>query len=295
MNIATVLASGIEFGLLNALMVVGIAIALRFVNFPDLTLEGTVCISAATSAYATVHGCPPVLAVCIGAGLGAVAGALTAVLRLGTGMSKLLAGIVTMTILYALSLRVMSGSNLPMFGSSTLYLHAGDWLKRVALTLAVVVPFLVAVSMFLHTECGILLRASGENEQLIVKLQKPAWLFMVAGLAIANALTGTAGALIAQYNQFADAGFGAGSLISSLAALLLGETVLTPTSVNREIVAAIIGSIIYSTIYAFALELGLHPWDLRLASALFILMVLVVAKRADGASPENRRIGSDPL
>lgn len=294
-NAVTVLLSGFEFGLLNALMVVGIAIAFRFANFPDLTLEGTVSISAAVSAAVTVSGFPPIVAVAIGGMLGALAGSITATLRLATQMSKLLAGIVTMTILYALSLRVMGGSNLPMFGSSTLYVAAHDWFHRNALTLMVVVPCLLLVCLFLHTECGILLRACGENEQLVGKLQKRVWFFTIIALAIANAMTGISGALMAQYNQFADVGFSAGALISSLAALLLGEAVVYPTTVFRQILAAVIGSIVYSTIFSFALKLGLHPWDLRLASALFVLAVIVMSKSARTGIQESRRIGSDPL
>jgi putative ABC transport system permease protein len=293
-DLISVFSSGLEFGLLNSLMVVGLAIAFRFGNFPDLTIEGTVIMGAAVSGIALVAGLPPFLAILIAVAVCGAAGITTAVLHLATGMSRLLAGIVMMTALYALSLRVMRGSNLPLFDYPTLYAHSFGWVTRCLVSGSIVVPCLIVVVLLLHTEFGLLLRANGENEPLVRKLGKPTWVYLLVTLAISNGLVGASGAMVSQLNRFADVGFGAGTIVTGLAALLIGEAVLVPTSVGRQVCAAVLGSVVYYTIFALALRLGLHPWDLKLASAIFVLAAIVVA-RCFSSDRANRRIGCDPL
>ena len=293
-ELLSIFSSGLEFGLLNCLMVLGLMIALRFASFPDLTIEGALPIGAAICAVSTLSGIPPLLSIFLGGLAGSLAGSVTASLHLLTGMSRLLAGIIMMTALYAISLRVMQGSNVPLFDVTTWYSEVNGWDGRCLRTIVLVLPITVLLTVFFHTEFGLLLRASAENWNLVKKLGKPCWLYLLVTLAISNGLVGLSGALLTQSNRFADVGFGSGSIITSLAALLLGETILIPTSVGRQIIAAILGSFLYSSIFSLALSLGLHPWDLKLVSACFVLLAILISKRFSGGM-ETRRIGCDPL
>lgn len=289
-----VLASGLEFGLLNALTVLGSAVAFRFAGFPDLTIEGSVLIGAAAAAVAAMAGCSPLVCVAWAAFGGCLAGALTASLVLLTRMSRLLAGILVMTAAYGVCLRLMNGSNLALYQTRTLYAAAGSRPARVAITLGVVVPLAVGLGWFLRTEFGVLLRATGENERLLRRLRRPGGLYLVVSLALANALVAVSGGLVAHYNRVADVGFGAGTIVTALAALLIGEAIVVPSSVPRQILAALVGSIGYYSAYSAALRLGLHPWDLKIASAA-LLLIVVSATRIWGRKHAERRIGADPL
>ncbi len=293
-DITAILNSGTEFGLLNALVVIGLALALRFGNFPDLTIEGTVPVAAATSALLTTLGLSPLSSIAIACLIGAAAGLLTSSLHILTGMSRLLAGIIMMTVLYAVSLHIMGGSNLSLSGLSTFYSCAHSWFGRSAASLVLVIPLAILLVIFLHTEFGLLLRATGENQQLVKKLGRPCTLYLLTTLAISNGLVAISGAMIAQSNGFADVGFGAGTIITAFAALLLGEAIVVPTTVGRQITAAVVGSVVYYTIYAFAIRLGLHPWDLKLASGLFVLVASALS-RLLAKKGETTRIGCDPL
>ncbi len=293
-DITTVLGSGVEFGFLNALMVLGLALAFRFGNFPDLTIEGTVTISAATSAVLTAAGVPPLASIAAASVVGILAGMLTSALHILTGISRLLSGIIMMTVLYALSLHIMNGSNCPLFGINTFFSNCDSWTERVGLSAVVVVPLSVALVVFLHTEFGLLLRANGENQQLVKKLGRPCWVYLLVTLSLANCLVSVSGSMVAQSNRFADAGLGAGTIITGLAALLLGEAIIVPVTVGRQVLAAIVGSVIYYTIYAAAIRLGLHPWDLKLASGIIVLAAAALSKFFV-KKERTKRIGCDPL
>lgn len=289
-----VFLSGLEFGLLNSLMVIGLAVALRFGNFPDLTVEGALSIGAAVSAIAIASGIPVPICILLGGIVGALAGIVTSSLHLLTRMSRLLAGIIVSTALYAVTLHVLNGSNFPLTGFATWYGDSATWYERVLRSAVVLVPILLLLTTFLRTEYGLLLRASGENWSLVKKLGKPCWLYLLTTLAISNGLVGISGALIANYNGFADVGFGIGTIVTGFASLLIGESILVPTTVGRQLGAAVIGAFVYSTLSAFALRLGLNPQDFKLVSAGFVLAAVVLSK-ITASEQDNHRIGCDPL
>jgi putative tryptophan/tyrosine transport system permease protein len=293
-EIVSVLTSGVEFGLLNGLMVVGLGLALRFGNFPDLTLEGVFSFGASVCAISSIRGANPIVAIALAGLLCGVAGVVTATLHLVTKMSRLLAAIIVMTALFGLSLRVLNGSNLSISGYLTFYQGTSDWLGRSITTLSVVLPAVALLIAFLHTEFGVLLRASGENWHLLRKLGKPCWLYLIVTLAVSSTLVGVSGALTAQYNGFADVGFGSGTIVTGLASLLLGEAILTPTSITRQILACLLGSFVYSALFALIFQLGLNPWDFKIASALFVLFSIAVSK-ISSSKQDDHRIGCNPL
>jgi putative ABC transport system permease protein len=289
-----VISSGVEYGLLNSLLVVGLAIALRFGNFPDLTVEGSLSFGAALCAIGAVNGLPPLVCIMMGAGGGFVAGMLTSTLHLLTRMSRLLASIIVMTALYTVVLRFLHGSNLSIAETITWYSNASGWTLRIFDSLLIVIPAVIILIVFFHTEFGLLLRASGENWNLVQKLGKPCWLYLMVTLAVSNALVGVSGALITQYNGFADIGFGSGIIVTGLASLIIGETILVPTNVGRQFFAAVIGSFIYSILFALALKMGLNPWDFKFASAMFVVIAITISKVATNKE-ESQRIGCNPL
>lgn len=294
-NIITqIFGSGIEFGLLNCLFILGIAFAFRFGNFPDLTVEGSLILGAAVSAISIKNGAPPTISLMIGLLAGMLSGILTVTIHIKTMMSRLLSGIISMTILYALSLRLMQGSNLPLFEHITWFNTNNTWISRIGTISLIVIPIFIILYLFLKTEFGLLLRANAENEELLSKMNRPCVLYLYTSLAISNGLAGLSGALITNYNKFADVGFGQGAIIPGLAALLIGEALIRPKTVLRQVIACLVGAIAYYLVYAIALRIGLHPWDLKLVSALFVIITILISKRVD-INRSFIHVGSDPL
>jgi putative ABC transport system permease protein len=290
--VETILSSGLEQGLLYCFMVLGVFITFRVLDFPDLTVDGSLPLGAAVTAALVASGSSPLTATFAGVGAGLVAGSATGVLHilLKSGASdstnygpKLLAGILTMTALYTVNLRVMGRSNVPLLGVETVFDKVGEfvsasmtsWNLIVALAaLAVAVKFLL--DWFLHTEFGLCLQATGDNEQMITALGTNTDVMRVVGLAIANGLVALSGALVAQQQGFADVGMGIGTIVAGLAGVIMGEVLFGQRSISWVLFSVIGGSIVYRLLIAVSLRLGIAPTDLKLLTAALVVIALSV-------------------
>ena len=293
-SLLNVVMPSAELASVYGLAVLAVLIAFRVANFADLTIDGSFTLGGAIGAVALIHGVPPGLALVLGFLGGAFAGICTALLHTRIGVNRLLAGIITMTLLYSLNLRVMGRSNMSLGDTNVVFdlLPAGP--ARVAG--GVVFALLVAVMLFmlLRTDLGHFMRAAGENPRVVVRRGHTEESLLLVSLPLANALAGLAGGLAAQQQGFSDVGMGAGLVIMCLAALLLGEAVLPPTSVARLLGAALIGMLLYQMLITVCLRCGLNPWDLKLATGLLLIGTLV-AKRYLLVRRASANIGSDPL
>lgn len=289
-----ILSSGLEQGLLYCFMVLGVYIAFRVLDFPDLTVDGSLPLGAAVTAALMATGQSPWLATAAGVLAGVLAGMVTGLLHMalkhGSGDSsgtnygpKLLAGILTMTALYTVNLRVMGRSNTPLLGVDGVFEGIGDLIGQ-ALTdwyligalalLAVAVKF--GLDWFLHTEFGLCMRATGDNEQMIRSMGTNTDLTRVIGLGLANGLVALTGALVAQQQGFADVGMGIGTIVAGLAGVIMGEVIFGERSVSWVLFAAIGGSIVYRLLIAVSLRLGIAPTDLKLLTAVLVVGALSV-------------------
>jgi putative ABC transport system permease protein len=292
-----------------SLVALGVFISFRVFAFPDITTDGSVTLGAAIAAALLMHGVSPLLATAAAFVGGLLAGATTGILNARFRINGLLSGILVMTALYSINLRVMGKSNIPLLGVETLGESArrllaivtGDrqevfvvgWRVPVhdlaTLGGAFVVAALVAglLYAFLRTDLGTAMRATGDRPQMIEALGVDVGSMTILGLALANGLIALAGALLAQYQGFADLGMGIGMVVWGLASVIIGEALVGSRQLGFVITGAVMGSVLFRLLVAIALRAGLDPNDLKLITALFVFLALVLpdlARRRRGAA-----------
>lgn len=288
----------VTFGqsLLYALLVLGIMIPFRMTGFPDLSCEGAFPLGGCVCAALLLAGWHPLLATVLAVVAGMLAGTATALVNLRFGLSPLLAGILVFTGLYSINLRILGQSNVALFDVPGLFdlIHPA-LVQSVGLQIALFATLLALIvwllRWFLSTEAGAALRVIGVNAELAPSLGISVWAWTITSLALANGLTGLAGALVIQLQGYADIGMGLGVLINGLASLVIGEAIVGRQTLGRQLLAPVIGSALYYQLVSLGLSSGLQPGDLKLATALFVLATLgLPAFRSKGATRESLRV-----
>jgi putative ABC transport system permease protein len=275
-SVISILASVIELASIYSLVTLGLVFSFRMVGFADLTIESSFTTGAAVYAVlVSTATCSPMCSLAIATAVGSVAGALTALLHVKGHISKLLSGIIMMTVLYSINLQIMGKSNIQLVSSSSILDSIPVHLRPFVLAAGALIIFLGAL-FFLKTHLGYLLRTCGESPQVVTKLGHNSGLLIILALAIANALTSFSGAIAAQYFGYSDVGMSSGLIVSALAALILGEAICTPKSLYRLVTAALIGSFLYRLAFEIGLRLHIHPWNLKIAVGLLLAISLVV-------------------
>jgi len=272
-------------GLGYAFLAWGIYISLRVLNFADITVDGSFTLGGAVAATLIVRGVHPVPAVMAAMLAAALSGAVTGFIHTRFDINDLLAGILTMTALYSVNLHVMGRSNVSLLRERTLITLlketglplSEDWLVfGFFLLLAIVCK--LGLDWFLRTDFGMAMRATGDNPLMITAQGVDTRRMKVMGLALANGLVGLAGALIAQYQGFADVGMGIGSLVAGIAAVIIGETLTGRRSLPWIVAGVAIGSAVFRLLIALALQVGLNPIDLKLVTAVFVFIALALPR-----------------
>jgi putative ABC transport system permease protein len=279
MLLLNVMPITLEQGLAYALVALGIALTFRVLAFPDLTVDGSFPLGAAVSARLIVAGVDPVLAILAAPVAGFAAGCLTGLLNTRLKINSLLAGILVMTILYSVNLRIMGRANIQLLDRATVFtpmeaLDISRFVPVVGFFLVVALACKLLTDLFLHTEYGLALRATGDNEQMIRSLGVNTDTATVLGLGLSNALVALSGALIAQDQGFADVGMGIGMIVAGLASIIIGEAMIKPRTVFRLTLAAVVGSVLYRLIISLGLRLGLAPTDLKMATGIMVILAL---------------------
>ena len=275
----------LNLGFLYAFMTMGVFITFRIHNFPDITVDGSFTAGAATAAVLIVSGIDPFLAIPVAFLVGAAAGTLTAFIHTRLNINGLLAGILVMTGLYSINLHIMGRSNIPLLNqpSFVAFLEKTNpgfpqeiW---IAVCLFIVMGlFWLLISLFFKTDFGIRMRGTGNNANMASATGVNVNRMKILGVALANGFVGISGCLVAQYQGFADIGMGIGTVVIGLAAVIIGESVLRSRSISVKVLSAILGSVIFRFMIAFALYVGMNPIDLKLLTAVFVLLTLVISK-----------------
>lgn len=278
----------LESGLIYALMALGVLISFRILDFPDLTADGSFPLGGAVAALAIVSGINPWMACILGMFAGAAAGTVTALLNVKLGILHLLSGILVMTALYSVNLRIMGAPNLSLLGEPTVFApfiqgSNGVWV-RVLVALGVVVIAKLFLDWFFSTQTGLAMRATGSNTKMAqAQGINTSWM-IVLGIAISNGLIALSGALFVQTQGGADVSIGIGTIVIGLAAVIIGETVLTAKRTFWITLSVIIGSVLYKLFIQIALSsqtlrsIGFGPQDLNLVTALLVVIVLMLPK-----------------
>ncbi|MEI7982901.1 MAG: hypothetical protein WCI71_14710, partial [Bacteroidota bacterium] len=283
----------VNLGLLYAFMAIGTYITYKLYSFPDITIDGTFTTGAAVASILVADGWDPILVLPVAFLVGSLAGFVTGFIHTRFRIEGLLAGILVMTGLYSVNLHIMGKSNIPLLNSKTFVTLLTDinpglnievW-TCIFLALVMVV-FWMLVSLFLQTDFGLTMRCTGNNPLMIAAQGVSVNRFKIFGIALANGFVGISGALVAQYQGFADIGMGIGSIIFSLASVIIGEAILRGRSMFIKILGVILGSIIFRLAVALVLHLGMNPNDLKILTSLFVLLT-IIATNAFGKYREH--------
>jgi putative ABC transport system permease protein len=294
----SLLVGTFTIGFILSLLALGVFISFRIFAFPDITADGSVTLGASVAATLLIHGVTPPVASLAAFGTGVLAGACTGTLHTRFKINPLLSGILVMTALYSVNLHVMGSSNISLLGVNTLATQSeriGVKLMRGATSLdlagwdvsvrdtmvlaAIVLAVLLTGALlywFLRTNLGIAMRATGDNVQMIRALGVNDGNMIVFGIAISNGFVALSGALLAQYQGFADVGMGIGMVVWGLASVIIGEALVGTNQLGLTIVGAVMGSVLFRLMVAVALRWGLSPNDLKLITAMFVFVALIV-------------------
>ena len=273
----------LEQGLIYAILALGVYITYKILDFPDLTVDYSFPLGAAVTAVMIANGWHPLLTLPASLAAGAVAGIITGLIHVKGRVRDLLSGIITMTALYSIDLRVAGKANVPIFNMSTLFKNdlvsglpaAIQPYAPVIILLVLVLICKYAMDWFLSTKAGYLLRATGGNPNLVTSLAKDGGMVKIEGLAIANALVALSGCVMCQYQRYFDISMGPGTIVRALASVIIGTNLFRNARFFRATFAVIVGSILYKACVAIALSLGLPPTDMKLITAVLFLIILI--------------------
>lgn len=271
------LHTGLLQGLILAVIAFGIMIPFRFLNFPDLTAEGSYPLGGAICASLMVAGVPQIVAIIAGLIAGGLLAIGTAQVALRLKVNSLLAGIILSTMAYSLNLRIMGKPNIALFEMNGMTFSIASLMLIIALC---ILPF----ALFLHTDFGLRFRTIGSNPKFALSHGISITRYTSLGLFVAGSMFGLAGSLIVQMQQFMDVGMGVGIVIHGLASLMIGESILGNNTLPKQLSAPIIGALIYQQIQGLALSFGLAPSDLKFFTGSIVLIVLALQK--GGKNPE---------
>lgn len=288
-----IIVGSLEQGFIYAIMALGVYLAFRILDYPDLTVDGSFPLGAAVSALLIVKGANPFFAILCAVIAGGLAGMITGLLHTKGKINGLLAGILTMTALYSINLKVMGTSNLSLIRQDTIFtplktlkkyltetFNQGlivDWVVPVVYTAVLlfsVVLIKKIIDWFLKTDLGLAIRATGDNPEMIRSFGVSTNKSIMIGLILSNALVGLAGGIMAQYQGYADVQMGIGMIVVGLASVIIGEVIFGTKSLSRTTLAVIGGAVIYRLVIALSLNVGLSPTDLKLITAVLVIIAL---------------------
>lgn len=279
------LLSNIGQGLIYAPIVLGVYITYSILDFPDLSVDGTFPLGAAITAVCISAGMDPVPAMLLAMVAGAAAGFITGALHVYLKITNLLCGILVMTALYSVNLRIMGKANIPLLNKTTLFpsdvvnsTPTMNMLYALLIALLIVIIIKILLDLYMRTYSGKALLAVGASEQLVKTLSINTGSLKIAGLMIANGLTALSGALMAQYQRFADIGMGSGTVVVGLAAVIIGRAVFGRLRFIQGSTSVIFGAIIYKIGVGVALKLGLPATDMKLITAVFFVLVIILQR-----------------
>lgn len=268
-----VFQSSIEIGLIFSLLAIGVVLTYKILEFYDLSVEGTFPLGAFVFAKMVMIGVNPILGVIVSFFAGAVGGLITYLLYKKFKIEALLAGILTMTMLYSINIRITGSNNVPLFEYDTIFTMFSQ-VPRVILIGGILLIAKLAIDLFLKTEIGYIFRATGDNKTLVKSMGKNPDKYVLLGLMLSNGLIATSGALMTQHQGFADSQMGVAMIVTAMASIIIGDTIFKNSKILSYTTRAIIGAIIYRLISGIAIYIGLNPTDLKLITALIVIIFI---------------------
>ena len=284
--ILNIITGALEQGLIYGILALGLLITYRILDFPDLTVDSSFPLGAAITAVLTLRGVPILLSLLAAVAAGALAGLVTGLIHVRCHVRDLLSGIITMTGLYSINLRIAGRANLPFFSNDTLFKSAFTkslpaWIAPYSTLLIALIIVLIAkflLDWYLRTKAGYLLRAAGDNASVVTTLARDVGSVKIVGLMIANALVALSGAVMAQYQRTFDISMGTGTMVTGLASVIIGTNIFRRVGWMRSTTMVIIGSVLYKACVSAAISCGLQAQDMKLVTAVLFLLILVAGQ-----------------
>lgn len=281
----TILLGIFEEGFVYAILALGVYITYKILDFPDLSVDGTFPLGGAVTVMLIIKGVNPLLTLLIAFLAGAAAGVVTGIIHVKFKVRDLLAGMIVMTALYSVNLRI-AGANVPIFSKDTIFENA--FLEKiipesfqpylpVTILFIIVVIMKIVLDLYLKTKSGYLLRAVGDNPTIVTSLAKDKGLIKIIGLAIANGFVGLAGSIYCQHSGFFEISTGTGSMVLGLASVIIGINLFGRIPSVKATTAVIAGSVVYKACVSLAISLGMAPKDMKLITAVLFLAILILS------------------
>jgi len=309
------LFGAVEEGLIYGIIALGVYLSFRILDFPDLTVDGSFVTGAAVGSIAILSGYSPILASLFALLAGFLAGVITGLLHTKGKINPLLSGILMMTALYSINLKIMGKPSLGLINESTIFkqlnmvwikLPFDGWLnsffglfgierfpKTWAIVFAmffIVIIIKLIIDYFLKTEVGLALRATGDNKRMISSFSANTDSLIILGIGLSNGLVGLAGGLFAQYSGNANVGMGVGLIITGLASVIIGEALFGTKTIFRTTLAVIFGAIVYRIVITLALRTKfLETGDMKLITATLVIIALVTPSILQAYRDKKRR------
>jgi len=274
-------------GLIFGIMVLGVFSTYRVLNFCDMTVDGSFPLGASVMAVLLVNHVNPVLAIIAVILAGLLAGLCTTFIYTKFKIPDLLAGILMMTMLYSVNLRIMGKANISLYDVDTIFTGSlasffpDEWgIVLIAAIFAFVIK--AALDLFYHTDMGLTMGALGSNEQMVISQGVNPTTLRGIGICMGNAFAALSGALYAMYQGFSDVGSGSGVVVSGLASLMLGEFIIKSNKIGLQTLRVLIGSIIYRSLMYLARNygwaVGMNADDLKLITGILIILCLALSR-----------------
>lgn len=259
--------------LIFSIMVMGVYITYKFLDFPDLSVDGTFTLGASVSAILISKGINPFIALSFSIITGALAGTMTGLLNVRLKIKDLLSGILVMLGLYSINLRIMGKANLPIFNNATIFSKDSLTFNLfIALGFSVVCAALFTI--FFKTKIGYLIKATGNNENMVTSLGISTGNVRILGLALSNALVALSGGIFAQYQGYSDINMGTGTIVIGLASIIMAHSIFKNLRLFTPSLLCIIGAFLYRASISLSLRIGFNPSDLKLISCIIVILAL---------------------
>lgn len=274
----------LEQGLIYGILALGVYITYKILDFPDLTVDGSFPLGAAVTATMIVKGVNPYLTIPVSFLVGALAGVCTGLIHVKCKVRDLLSGIIMMTALWTINLRLAGTANVPIFGEKSIFdnetmdgIFSGNFAQYKVLIIVFVIAVIskILLDLYMKTKSGFLLRAVGDNENLVTSLAKDQGNVNILGLAIANGLVALAGCIFCQEQRVFEISSGTGAIVIGLASVIIGTSLFRNLTFLKATTAVLIGSVIYKACVAAALKFC-EPQDMKLITAVLFLIILII-------------------
>lgn len=280
--------SGATLGIIWGIMGLGLYLTYRVLNYADLTVDGSLTLGGAISAVYVAAGVQPIVAILLATFGGMMAGLVTGFLHTKLRIPDLLAGILTQFALYTVNLRIMGKANFGLLNQTTIFSQLKDlgvpskWVGLIV-GLVFVVVLIILVYCFFGTEIGCALRATGNNPDMVKAMGGNTKVYIMLGLVVGNGLVAMSGAMLAQYQGYADINMGVGTIVVGLASIMIGEVLFSKRTYFHRLAGVIIGSVVYRIIIAIVLRISMNSNfiikitadDMKLITAVIVIIALV--------------------